>query len=104
MAYFTRRRSEGLADRDIMRCLKRRVANEGYAPLLNPATEYPAGRQLQTKRQRISIPIIVLAASLGVAYQQLRRLEIGTCADPELEQRATLALARIDHRESARQR
>jgi hypothetical protein len=101
MAYFARRRPEGLTDRDIMRRLKRHVANEVYAALLNPATENPAGRQLRTERQRIGIPITVLAASLGVPYQQLRRLEIGTRADPELEQqRATLAHARVDHTEA----
>jgi transposase len=97
MAYFDRRRAEGLTDRDIMRCLKRHVANEVYSALLNPATESPTGRQLRIERQRIGIPISILAASLGVPYQRLRRLEIGTRADPELEQRATLALAQLKH-------
>ncbi|MEO7017725.1 MAG: transposase [Leifsonia sp.] len=101
MAYFARRRAEGLTDRDIVRCLKRHVANEVYAALLNPATENPAGRQLRTERQLRGIPISVLAASLGVPYQRLRRLEIGTRADPELEQRATIALSRIDHPKAA---
>jgi len=101
MAYFARRRAQGLTDRDIMRCLKRHVANEVYAAPLNPATENPAGRQLRTERQRIGIPITVLAASLRVPYQRLRRLETGTRADPELEQRATLALTQLDHPEAA---
>lgn len=101
MAYFARRRAEELTDRDIMRCLKRHVANEVYAALLNPATENPAGQQLRTERQRIGIPITVLAASLRVPYQRLRRLETGTRADPELEQRATLALTQLDHPEAA---
>ena len=35
MAYFARRRAEGLTDRDITRCLKRHVANEVYAALLS---------------------------------------------------------------------
>ena len=85
MAYFARRRAEGLTDQDIMRCLKRHVANEVYAALLDPATENPARRQLRTERQRIGVPINVLAASLGVRHRQLRRLEIGTRADSELE-------------------
>lgn len=101
MAYFARRRAQGLTDRDTARCLKRHVANEVYAALLNPATENPAGRQRRTERQRIGVPITVLAASLCVPYQQLRRLAIGTRTDPELEKRATLALARIDHPEAA---
>ena len=41
------------------------------------------------------IPISVLAATLGVPYQRLRRLEIGTRADPELEARATAILEQI---------
>jgi transposase len=93
MAYFARRRAEGLTDRDIMRCLKRHVANEIYGALNNPATDNPVGRELRAQRQRIGVPITVLAATLGVPYQRLRRLEIGTRADPELEHRATLALA-----------
>ncbi|WP_228545902.1 IS110 family RNA-guided transposase [Microcella flavibacter] len=95
MAYFERRRAEQLTDRDIMRCLKRHIANEIYAILLSPATDNPVGRELRARRQEIGVPISVLAASLGVPYQRLRRLEIGTRADPELEQRATLALARL---------
>lgn len=94
MAYFERRRAEQLTDRDIMRCLKRHVANEVYAALLNPATNNPAGRELRARRQAIGIPISVLAATLGVPYQRLRRLEIGARADPDLEARATAVLER----------
>ncbi|WP_458040493.1 MULTISPECIES: IS110 family RNA-guided transposase [Bacteria] len=101
MAYFTRRRAEGLTDRDIMRCLKRHIANEVYTALLNPAAENPAGRELRARRQAIGVPISVLAATLGVPYQRLRRLEIGTRADPELEQRATLVLAQLEHPRAA---
>ena len=101
MAYFERRRAEQLTDRDIMRCLKRHVANEVYAALLNPAADNPAGRELRAHRQAIGIPISVLAASLGVPYQRLRRLEIGTRADPELERRATIALDAISPPQTA---
>ncbi|MCC2030066.1 transposase [Microbacterium sp. YMB-B2] len=95
MAYFERRRAEQLTDRDIMRCLKRHVANEVYAALLNPATDHPVGRELRARRQAIGIPISVLATTLGVPYQRLRRLEIGTRADPELEARAATVLEQI---------
>jgi transposase len=95
MTYFARRRAEGLTDRDIIRCLKRHIANEVYAALLNPATDDPAGHRLRTRRREAGIPISVLAATLGVPYQRLRRLEIGTRADPDLEQRATALLAEI---------
>ncbi|SFL88520.1 hypothetical protein SAMN04515692_1311, partial [Leifsonia sp. CL147] len=101
MAYFERRRAEQLTDRDIMRCLKRHVANEVYAALLNPATDNPVGRELRARRQAIGTPISVLAATLGVPYQRLRRLEIGTRADPELEQRANLALAQLETPQAA---
>lgn len=95
MAYFERRRAEQLTDRDIMRCLKRHIANEVYAALLNPVTENSAGRELRTRRQAIGIPISALATSLGIPYQRLRRLEIGVRADPELERLATIALDEI---------
>ena len=79
-----------------MRCLKRHIANEIYAALIDPSTDDPAGRQLRTLRQDAGIPISVLAATLGVPYQRLRRLEIGTRADPELEARARLLLDQIN--------
>jgi len=101
MAYFERHRAAQLTDRDIMRCLKRHIANEVYAVLLNPATDHPVGRELRAGRQAIGIPISVLAASLGIPYQRLRRLEIGTRADPELEHRANLALTQIESRQAA---
>ena len=86
-----------------MRCLKHHIANEIHAALLNPATYNPAGHELRTQRQQIGIPISILAATLSVPYQRLRKLEIGTRADPELEQHATLALAQLSPPESARQ-
>lgn len=101
MVYFERRRAEQLTDRDIMRCLKRHVANEVYAALLNPATDNPVGRELRARRQAIGTPISVLAATLGVPYQRLRRLEISTRAGPELEQRANLALAQLETPQAA---
>lgn len=97
MAYCERRRAEQLTDRDIMRCLKRHIANEVYAALLNPATGNPVGRELRARRQAIGIPISVLATT----YQRLRRLEIGTRADPELEHRANLALDEISPPQTA---
>jgi transposase len=101
MAYIARRRAEGLTDRDIMRCLKRHVANEVYATLLNPAAEDPTGPRVRAARRQLGIPISVLAATLQVPYQRLRRLEIGTRADPELEQRAITLLAQIDNSTAA---
>lgn len=95
MVYFARRRSEGLTDRDIMRCLKRHIANEVYAALMDPVVQDLPGRHLRATRQQLGTPITVLAATLDVPYQRLRRLEIGTRTDPELEQRATALLAHL---------
>lgn len=39
MAYVECRRGKNLTNWDLMRCLKQRVANEGYAALLDPATD-----------------------------------------------------------------
>lgn len=96
MAYFTRRRAEGLTDRDIIRCLKRHIANEVYAALIDPVVDDHAGRQLRAIRQRAGIPITTLAATLNVPYQRLRRLEIGIRTDPELTQRATALLTQLE--------
>lgn len=95
VAYFERRRAEQLTDRDIMRCLKRHIANQVYAALPNPAADKPVSPELRSRRRAIGIPISVLADTLGVPYQRLRRLENGTRADPERERRANLALRRI---------
>lgn len=96
IAYFDRRRAEGLTDRDIVRCLKRHVANEVYAALIDPAAHEIPGPRLRARRQELGIPLSVLAATLSVPYQRLRRLEIGTRSDPELEERAAALLAQIE--------
>lgn len=93
--YFDRRRAEGLSDRDIIRCLKRHIANEVFHTLTHPAPDTPAGLALRARRQALSIPITVLAATLGVPYQKLRRLEIGTRRDTTLEHQAHAALDQI---------
>ena len=79
-----------------MRCLKRHIANEVYAALLNPGAGNLASAKLRERRQRAGVPITMLAATLGVPYQQLRRLEIGTRTDPDLDHRATLALGQLE--------
>jgi transposase len=96
IAYFDRRRAEGLTDRDIVRCLKRHIANEVYAALIDPAPHEIPGPRLRARRQELGIPLSVLATTLSVPYQRLRRLEIGTRSDPELEERAAALLAQIE--------
>ena len=96
--YFARRRAEGLSDRDIIRCLKRHIANEIFHTLTNPTPETAAGLILRQRRQSLGIPITVLAATLGIPYQKLRRLEIGTRSDAALEHQAHTALDRVTPR------
>lgn len=101
VAYFDRRRREQLTDRDIIRCLKRHIANEVYRALTSPAAADAPGHLLRQRRQQAGIPITELAATLGVPYQRLRRLEIGTRADPQLEQLATAALDLVSTQKAA---
>lgn len=100
-AYFERRRAEGLSDRDIIRCLKRHIANEVFRALTSPIPTTPAGALLRQRRQALGIPITVLAATLEIPYQRLRRLEIGTRGDTELEHQAHHALDQLSSRKTA---
>ncbi|SEO12151.1 IS110 family transposase [Cryobacterium luteum] len=86
MAYIARRTAEGLSDRDIVRCLKRHVANEIFALLTqNHAVPLPSGPWLRQRRQTLGIVLTDAAKQLNVPYQRLRRLEIGQRADIDLE-------------------
>lgn len=86
MAYIARRTAEGLSDRDIVRCLKRHVANEIFALLTkNHAVPLPGGPRLRQRRQTLGIVLTDAAKQLNVPYQRLRRLEIGQRADTDLE-------------------
>lgn len=93
-AYFDRRRSEGLADRDIIRCLKRHVANEIFHTITNSEPYVPTGALLRQQRTALGMHIATLAEQLGVPYQRLRRLEIGQRRDDELVAHARELLAR----------
>ena len=96
MAYFARRRAEGLADRDIIRCLKRHVANEIFALLTGPPAEPLPGPLLRRQRQALGIRLTDAARTLEVPYQRLRRLELGTRTDPELVHRCQHWLEEAD--------
>ncbi len=92
MVYFERRRAEGLTDRDIMRCLKRHLANEVYAALINPAAPPHAGPELRARRHLQGISMRDLATSLDTPYRRLQRLETGARIDPALEHQVTATL------------
>ena len=85
MAYFDKRRAEGLSDRDIVRCLKRHVANEVFALLTRPELSTPQGSLLRQQRQALHLAMTEVAQQLGVPYQRLRRLEMGERSDAELQ-------------------
>ena len=95
MEYFQRRRAEGLSDRDIVRCLKRHVANEVFALLAHPAPARVIGQQLRQQRKDLNITITDLAETLHVPYQRLRRLEIGKRTDTDLEARCQQRLDNV---------
>lgn len=96
MAYFERRRAEGLTDRDIMRCLKRHIANEVYAALIHPATAEPIGPGLRIRRQDHAMTMRDIARQLDVPYRRIQRLETGERSDPDLASRVTAVLDRLD--------
>lgn len=93
-AYVTRRQAEGLSDRDIMRCLKRHVANEIFKAITAPPPADTTGQQLRHQREGTGLTISELARGLDVPYQRLRRLETGERVDPDL---AALARAHLEH-------
>lgn len=93
-AYVTRRQAEGLSDRDIMRCLKRHVANEIFKAITAPQPADTTGQQLRHQREGTGLTISELARGLDVPYQRLRRLETGERVDPDL---AALARAHLEH-------
>ncbi|MFI7585378.1 transposase [Kocuria sp. M1N1S27] len=65
MAYFARRRAEGLADRDIIRCLKRHIVNEVFALLTHPSIKILSGPSLRPQRQLLGIRLSDDDAALG---------------------------------------
>ena len=93
-AYVTRRQAEGLSDRDIMRCLKRHVANEIFKAITAPQPADTTGQQLRHQREGTGLTISELARRLDVPYQRLRRLETGERVNPDLAARAR---AHLEH-------
>lgn len=83
--YFTRRTTDGLDDRDIMRCLKRYVAREIYNVLTNPPTLAPRGAQLRQLRQDADLPLRVVAEAHDISIGYLSRLERGRVRNPALQ-------------------
>lgn len=85
VAYFDRRTSQGLTDRDIMRCLKRYVAREIYNVLTDPPALAPRGAQLRQLRQDAGLPLRIVAEAHGVTIAHVSRLERGIIRNPALQ-------------------
>ena len=84
-----------MADHDIIRCLKRHVANEVFALLTRPPADPLPGPQLRQQRQTLGIRLTHAAQALGVPYHRLRRLAIGYRTDPDLTHRCRCWLDEI---------
>lgn len=79
IAYAERRRSQGLSDREIRRCLKRYIAREVYRLLTHPQDIPPEGAGPELREARIAAGIAQkdAAAALGVTASTLCDLELG---------------------------
>lgn len=79
ISYVERRRSEGLSDREIRRCVKRYLAREAYRLLMNPDKVPIEGRGPEMRAERIAAGVSQkdAAAALGVAATALCDLELG---------------------------
>jgi len=77
---------EALSDRDIVRCLKRHVANEIFALLTqNPALPLPSGPRLRQRPKILDTVLTDTAKQLNVPFERLHRTEIGERTDTDLK-------------------
>lgn len=84
--YVTRRRTQGLSTKEIMRCLKRFVAREVFHHLTNPQPA-PLVDDLRPARQAANHTLASAARQLATNQNQLSRLERGKTRNPDLERR-----------------
>lgn len=75
--YVTRRLAEGKTKAEIIRCLKRFVAREVFAAIINPPDHIPTGADLRAARDAAGISLTALAVSLSVAPTHISRIERG---------------------------
>jgi transposase len=80
-AYVERRTAEGLSKPEIMRCLKRFLAREVYAILVNPPTELVTGDQIRQLRTQHGLSLTTVAEHLSTSATHLSRLERGLTHD-----------------------
>lgn len=85
-AYVTRRRTEGLSDAEIIRCLKRAIAREMFRLLTDPPA-VPNGSDLRTARNASGLSLAAVAEQLGTWPTRLSQLERGLKHDLDLATR-----------------
>lgn len=84
--YVTRRSTEGLSTKEIMRCLKRFVAREMFQHLTNPRPA-PLVDDLRPARLAANHTLASVALQLDTSPNQISRLERGKTRNPDLERR-----------------
>lgn len=94
--YFARRRTEGLSDREIMRCVKRFIVRELYRALTRPAAAVPTGAELRALRHQAGLTQRQVAEQLDVTLIMISRIENGQLRTPKLRHRIHDLLAPSD--------
>lgn len=87
--YAERRRSEGLSDREIVRCLKRYVAREAFRALTRPPDAPPGGGPggLREARRAAGVSQASAAGVLGVSRGLVSLMEHGRGGSPAMLER-----------------
>jgi transposase len=85
--YAARRTTEGLSERDVMRCLERYIAREIHRVLTRPPAPAPRGPQLAALRRELGIKQFELARQLEILPTELSRIENGHRHRPDLQRR-----------------
>lgn len=87
-AYVEKKTAEGKSKKEIIRCLKRYVANEVYRALMNPGRVVEnRGSDLRKTRQQLNLTQSDVAGMLEVTPCRISKIERGTNKDPKLEKR-----------------
>lgn len=88
VAYAERRRSEGMSEKEILRCLKRHVAREAYRALTGRARARPDGPAgLRAKRRAAKISQEAAGRALGVSKGLISLIERGRGGSPSMCER-----------------
>lgn len=95
-AYVARRTAEGKSKKEIIRCLKRYVANEVYRALLNPMkAPEKRGAMIREMRKQLGLSQREAASMLLVSRTAISEIECGKRRFPKMEQAYCDALERL---------